>query len=111
MSFRSFVAHLRKGCTLTYLIGRSRTLRKAVAAFVASELLAELAINATLRGVSASRTGHGGFVGAEQPTNVLAREYCRSRLGESERTTQHRASVLAKGAGLGHRCFPFHYKM
>jgi hypothetical protein len=83
---------------------RSRTLPKGVAAFVASELLAAPAtIDTTLPGTCASRTGHAGFVGTEQPTNILVREYCGRCARESERGTQHRAVVLRKEARLGHR--------
>src|SRR5262249_7772694 len=82
----------------------SRTLRRGIVALVTAELLAgPAAIDATLPGTCASRTGHGGFVGTEHPTNILVREYRGRCAGETERGTQHRAVVLAKEAGFGHR--------
>jgi hypothetical protein len=63
---------------------RSRTLRKDVAASVAFIALAELVtINAALRCASASRTGHAGFVGTQQRTNIFVRENCRRCAWES----------------------------
>jgi hypothetical protein len=86
------------------LMRRSRTLRKDVGACVASVFLAELATFPG-HGVSASRTGHAGFVSTEQPTDIFVREDCRRRAGKSERGTQHRAVALVKRAGFpGHCC-------
>src|SRR5215467_9897548 len=87
-----------------HLVTTSRTLRRGVAAFVASELLAGPAtIDATLPGTCASRTRHAGFVGTEHTTNIFVREYGGRCAPESECGTQHRAVVLAKEARLGHR--------
>jgi hypothetical protein len=86
------------------LMRRSRTLRKGVGACVASVFLAEFATFPG-HGVSASRTGHAGFVSTEQPTDIFVREYCRCRAWESERGTQHRTVTLVKSARLpGHCC-------
>src|SRR6516225_4285828 len=86
------------------LMRRSRTLRKGVGACVASVFLAEFATFPG-HGVSASRTGHAGFVSTDQRTDIFVREYCRCRAGGSERGTQHRAVALVKRAGFpGHCC-------
>jgi len=60
------------------------------------------AIDATLPGTCASRTGYAGFVGTEQPTDILVVEYRGRSAPESKRGTQCRAVVLTKEAGLGH---------
>jgi hypothetical protein len=59
--------------------------------------LAELAVfDAWLCGTSAPRASHAGSVSTEQRTDILVREYCRCRAGESERGTQHRAVELVR---------------